>query len=94
MMNVATGEIGSVLVETTQNRGATPEELAERATNKIIQVGGKSHPAVTAQALAFREEIYVALLFYFREAVNSHKVTLVHRFKEAGHPELIRLLDE
>ena len=94
MMNVATGEIGSVLVETTSKRGFTPEELAERATNKIIQVGNKSHPAVTAQALAFRNDIYNALLFYMREAVNSHKVTMVTRFKEAGHPELIKLLDE
>jgi hypothetical protein len=29
-----------------------------------------------------------------KEAVRSHNVTLVNKFKKAGHPELIKLLDE
>jgi len=92
MMNLMTGHVGGVMVHTTHNRGATPEELAERAVNRIISVGRKSHPEIVVQALAFREEVHAAVLFYLREAVSSHNTTLAHRFEEAGHPELVKLL--
>ena len=85
---------GSVQVMTTQGRGFTPEEVAERALDKIIAVGGQSHPLITEQAQAFRENIRRVLVFYMKEAVRSDHVTLANKFKQAGHPELIKLLDE
>jgi len=33
---------GNVIVKTSQGRGFTPEEIAERAIDKIIYVGSKS----------------------------------------------------
>jgi acetyltransferase-like isoleucine patch superfamily enzyme len=48
---------GSVFVETTQSRGWTAEELAARAADKIIYIGDQSHPAVQAQARAFKENV-------------------------------------
>lgn len=85
---------GSVTVLTTNNRGFTPEEIAERALDKIIYVGGNSHPAIRDQAEAFREHIRQVLVFYMNEAVKSDRTTLAARFREAGHPELIKLLNE
>ena len=85
---------GSVKVMTTQGRGFTPEAVAERALDKIIAVGGQSHPLITEQAQAFRENIRRVLVFYMKEAVRSDHVTLANKFKQAGHPELIKLLDE
>ena len=85
---------GAVRVESTQGRGFTPEEVAERALDKIIAVGGQSHPLITEQAQAFRENIRKVLVFYMHEAVRSHNVTLVNKFKKAGYPELIKILDE
>jgi len=85
---------GSVKVMTTSGRGFTPEEVAERALDKIIAVGGQSHPLITEQAKAFRENIRQVLVFYLKEAVRSDHVTLANKFKQAGHPELIKLLDE
>jgi hypothetical protein len=85
---------GQIRVETTQNRGFTPEEISERALDKIISVGGDSHPAITEQARAFRENIRKVLVFYMKEAVRSHNVTLANKFRKAGHPELIKLLEE
>ena len=38
---------GGIRVEATQGRGFTPEEIAERALDKIIAVGGNSHPLIT-----------------------------------------------
>jgi hypothetical protein len=84
---------GSVLVMTTDNRGFTPEEIAERALDKIIYVGGKSHPHITEQAEAFRENIRKILVFYMEEAIKSNKTTIAAILRDAGHPELIKLLD-
>lgn len=85
---------GQIRVETTQGRGFTPEEVAERALDKIIAVGSNSHPAITEQARAFRENIRNVLVFYMKEVERSQRVTLANKFRKAGHPELIKLLDE
>lgn len=93
MLDLATGSVGSVMVMATEGRGFTPEEIAERALDKIIYVGSHAHPAIREQAEAFRENIRGVLVHYLHEAVRSHNVTLVNKFKQAGHPELIPILD-
>ena len=85
---------GDVQVMTTENRGFTPEEIAERALNKIIHVGSQTHPTIRDQAEVFRENIRKVLVFYMKEAVRSHNVSLVTKFKKAGYPELVKILDE
>lgn len=84
---------GDVMVMTTQGRGFTPEEIAERALDKIIYVGGTSHPAIRDQAEAFKDSIRQVLVYYMHEAVRSHNVTLVNKFHKAGHSEFIPILD-
>lgn len=91
--NILAGEIGNVMVQTTQNRGFTPEEIAERALDKIIYVGSHTHPAIRDQAEAFKDSIRQVLIHYMYEAIRSHNVTLVTKFTKAGHPELIPVLD-
>ena len=93
MFNIAAGDIGSVMVMATEGRGFTPEEVAERALDKIIYVGSHTHPAIRDQAEAFKASIRQVLVHYMHEAVRSHNVTLVNKFKQAGHPELIPILD-
>lgn len=95
MINMTDGGVllgGGVVVMTTNNRGWTPEEIAERALDKIIYVGGNSHPAIRDQAEAFRENIRQVLVFYLNEAIKSDRTTIAARLREAGHPELIKLL--
>lgn len=97
MINMTDGGVllgGGVVVMTTNNRGWTPEEIAERALDKIIYVGGSSHPAIREQAEAFRENIRQVLVFYLNEAVKSDRTTIAARLREAGHPELIKLLSD
>jgi signal transduction protein with GAF and PtsI domain len=84
---------GDVVVHTTDNRGFTPEEIAERALDKIIYVGSSSHPAIRDQAEAFRENIKHVIVFYLKEAVKSDRTTLANRLREAGHPELTTILN-
>jgi hypothetical protein len=93
MFDPISGSIGNVMVMTTHGRGFTPEEIAERALDKIIYVGGESHPAIRDQAEAFKANIRQVLVYYMNEAVRSHNVTLAAKFKQAGHPELVSILD-
>ena len=93
MFNLGSGEVGTVMVMSTQGRGFTPEEVAERALDKIIYVGSQAHPAIRDQAEAFKDSIRQVLVHYMHEAVRSHNVTLVNKFTQAGHPELIPILD-
>ena len=86
-------DVGNVMVMATEGRGFTPEEIAERALDKIIYVGSNTHPAIREQAEAFKDNIRKVLIHYMHEAVRSHNVTLVNKFTQAGHPELIPILD-
>jgi hypothetical protein len=87
------GESSGVQVFTKNHGGFTPEEIAERALDKIIQVGDQSHPLVREQAIAFRNHIREVLVFYMNEAVKFDRVTVAYKLKEAGHPELVNILD-
>jgi hypothetical protein len=89
----ASGGVGSVIVQTMDGRGATPEELAERALDKIIFVGSTTHPAIRDQAEAFKSSIRQVLVYYMREAVRSNNVTVANRLKRAGYPDLTSILD-
>jgi Holliday junction resolvasome RuvABC endonuclease subunit len=86
--------VGNVFVETTQARGWTVEELAARAADKIIYVGDQSHPAVQAQARAFKESVKHVVAFYLKEAVEQDRATLAVRLREAGHSNLVHLLGD
>lgn len=83
-----------VSVVTTQNRGWDAEELAQRAVDKIIFVGDQSHPAVQAQARAFKVQVKHVVAFYLKEAVEQDRLTMANRLREAGHPELVHLLGD
>jgi hypothetical protein len=86
--------VGSVFVETTQLRGWNSEELAARAADKIIYIGDQSHPAVQAQARAFKENVKQVVEFYLKEAVEQDRATIAARLTQAGHPNLVHLLGE
>lgn len=84
--------LGGITVQATQGRGFTPEEVAERALNKLIYVGENVDPVIRDQALAYRDKLRQILVHYMREAVQSDRTTLANKFKQAGHHELLPLL--
>lgn len=88
------GLSSGVLVTTTDHRGWSVEELAQRAADKIIFVGDQSHPAIQAQARAFKARVKDVVSFYLKEAVDQDRLTMANRLREAGHPELVHLLGE
>ena len=77
-----------VTVTTTENRGFTPEEVAQRCVAKIISVSDSAHPGIREQAKAFQQQIEGVVAFYMREAIRSDRTTVYNLLKDAGHPEL------
>lgn len=87
-MFIGTTAVGNVMVAATSNRGHTPEELAERCAERLINVSQGAHPALRDQALAFKADITALLAKYLREAVTNDRVTVYNALVDAGHPQL------
>lgn len=85
---------GSVMVHTTSGRGFTPEEIAERALDKIVYVGSQSHPVVRDQAEAFRSQIRKVLVMYMKEVAQSERTTIANKLREAGYPGLVSIINQ
>ena len=77
-----------VKVQTTQNRGFSPDEVAERCVDKLISVSDTAHPAIRDQAKAFQKHMEKVVAFYMREAIRSDRTTVYNALIDAGHPKL------
>ena len=84
---------GEVKVITTSGRGFTPEELADRALDKIMYVSKDANPLIRDQAEAFKGYIRDVLVKYLKQAVKSDRTTLANKLREAGHSDLIKILE-
>lgn len=79
-------------VRTTDNRGFTPQELAEQCSEKIVHVSKDAHPAIREQALAFKASVARLVELYLKQAVQSDRTTVYNALTEAGHHELAELI--
>tara|TARA_B110000503_G_scaffold133035_1_gene209873 strand:- start:31 stop:303 length:273 start_codon:yes stop_codon:yes gene_type:complete len=88
-------ELGNINFEihTTSGRGHTPEEVAEFALDKIMYVSKDANPLIREQAEAFKGYIRQVLIKYLKQAVQSDRTTLANRLREAGHSDLIKILE-
>ena len=75
-------------IQTTDNRGQTPEEVAERCVNKLIGISNNSHPAIKEQAHAYRKEMEKIIAIYMRQAIKSDRTTVYNAIKDSGNPKL------
>lgn len=83
---------GIVEVQTTQHRGFTPEEVAERCLDKLLNISDTAPPAIRDQAIAYKEHIRAVLVFYMKEAVQSDRTTVNNALLDAGHKDLAELI--
>jgi hypothetical protein len=88
-------ELGNINFEvhTTSHRGHTPEEIAEFALAKIMYVSKDANPLIRDQAEAFKGYIRDVLVKYLKQAVKSDRTTLANKLREAGHSDLIKILE-
>jgi hypothetical protein len=77
-----------VTVQTTEGRGFTPDEVAERCVAKLISVADTAHPAIRDQAKAYKMHMEKVVAFYMREAIRSDRTTVYNALVDAGHPDL------
>jgi hypothetical protein len=81
-----------VEVATTSHRGFTPEEIAQRCADKIVQVSDTAPPAIRDQAHAFKQDVTKTIALYMHEAVKSDRTTLYNALVDAGHPKLAEMI--
>lgn len=87
-LDLDVGEEPIVSVHTTEGRGFTPDEVAERCVEKLISVSDTAHPAIRDQARAFQKHMEKVVAYYMREAIRSDRTTVYNALNDAGHPEL------
>jgi hypothetical protein len=80
--------VGSVEVRTTNNRGFTPEEVAERCTDKLLHISEQAPPAIRDQAVAYKQQMTDVIASYMKQAIQSDRTTVYNAIKDAGHPNL------
>lgn len=89
-------KVGSSLdafkVCTTDNRGHSPEEVAELCVNKLISVGDNSHPALQAQARAFRDRMLAVITHYIKMGIEQDRATMCTELSKAGHSDVVDIL--
>ena len=83
---------GIVEVQTTQHRGFTPEEVADRCLTKLLSVSDTAPPAIRDQAIAYKEHMRAVLVFYMNEAVQSDRTTVNNALLDAGHKDLAEMI--
>jgi len=82
----------AVGVRTTQNRGFTPEELAQQCAEKIVGISSTAHPAIRDQAVAFQKQVARLVELYLKQAVQSDRTTVYNTLVDAGNPQLADLI--
>lgn len=92
IFEASTMSVGSVFVETTQNKGHAPEFWAEAASNRIVSVGGNCHPLIAQQAEAFKDSVQATISFYIKEAIKSDRTTLIAELERQGHKDMADII--
>jgi hypothetical protein len=81
MSFVAGSEIGNVFVQTTDHRGHTVEEIAERAANRILSADSK-------------EALHYWLVKYLREAQAAERQMICKKLDQKGYAEIAHLIGD
>jgi len=81
-------EVPPFRVVTTENRGLTPEELAEQCADKLIFISDNASEEVKEQARAYRKNLISVLTHFMKRTVRNDRVTVYNAIIEAGYPDL------
>ena len=84
--------IGDVVVETTQNKGLSPEYWTERIVEKLVSISENADPMVQAQAKAFKDAIHATVLLYLKQAIASDRATVAGLLDKQGHKEMADII--
>lgn len=85
-------EVGRFLVYTTNNRGHTPEELADMALEHIIAVSDAAPEQIRVQAREYRNKLHELLVRYMNKAVAQDRLTLCQQFEKTGQADIANII--
>lgn len=68
----------------------TPEQISKAAAMKIVSVSDTAHPAIRAQAHAFRDRIETVLAGYIEQAISSERRRIANILSNSGHQEMAK----
>jgi hypothetical protein len=77
----ANTEVGQVFVQTTDNRGHTVDEIAERAVNRILRVDTK-------------EALHYWMVKYLTEAQKAERQAICKKLDKQGYAEIAHLIGD
>ena len=84
--------LGQVSVQTTQNKGLSPEYWTERILERLVSVSDNADPMVKAQADAFKDQIEKIILIYMKQAILSDRSTVAGMLEKQGHKEMANII--
>ena len=85
-------ELGTVNVETTDNKGLSPEYWTERIVEKLVSISENADPMVQAQAKAFKDAIHATVLLYLKQAIASDRATVAGLLDKQGHKDMADII--
>ena len=89
--NIST-TIGNLGVKTTDYRGHTVEEIADRAVEHIVSISDDAPEPIKVQAYAFKERCRKIIEYYMQEAVNNHMCTIGNKLDKQGQKDLANII--
>tara|TARA_R100000935_G_scaffold13410_2_gene26913 strand:+ start:1676 stop:1963 length:288 start_codon:yes stop_codon:yes gene_type:complete len=92
VIEVGSAEAGVVTVVTSENKGLDVSHWAERATSRIVFVGGSCHPAIADQAEAFKDQVNKVVMFYMEQAIKSDRTTLIALLEQNQHSDTAEII--
>ena len=88
----AQGDLGQVQVFTSNNRGHTPEQIAEMAMNKIMLVSETAPHPIRDQAAAYRNKVKDIIVYYLKQMAKSERTTIWALLKKQGHADMAEII--
>lgn len=79
-------------VTTTEGRGLSPEEWAGMCADKLMVISDNAHPAIQAQARAFKAQMAAVITAYMKHALHSDRTTLYNMLEKQGHKDMAEIL--
>jgi hypothetical protein len=84
--------MGDVNVQTTQNKGLSPEYWTERIMERLISISDNATPEVKAQAQAFKDNMTQVVLLYLKQAIMSDRATIAGLLDKQGHKDMANII--
>ena len=91
-LDMKVGDNKPVDVETTSNRGFTPQEIAKRCSDRLVSVSDTASPLIRDQARAYKNRMENVIANYMQEAVKSDRTTLYNLLKSQGHGDVAEII--